>query len=189
MKSLIHKGLAAAGLLLFSVSASQAQVLYNANGWEASGSPAWTIGAILGQNNWTLYSDQDGDPAAPNFHRVVGTTTIGSQTITPKSGSRMHHNVSQNYAAVWTYVDLLPAFTGRTAGNNTVVVSSDIFLPVWIPIRTIFTVLMRTIRVFFSWVTSVSTIIFLNLAGSRLFCWPGPIPQLRGSTPHLTGTT
>lgn len=121
--------LALCGLTSTFLAHAHAQLLYDANGWEALGSPAWTPGSIAGQNGWQIATDPTNVPSAQDFHRVAGTTLLGTLTVTPRSGARMHRNTSSGTAAVWTYVDLTAAYLNRVPGNNTVVVSADFFLP------------------------------------------------------------
>lgn len=127
MKSLFRK-LAAVGLLFSAaVTGVSAQVLYNANSWEATGGPPnWIIGPIVPQNGWVGLSADDG---ANN--PITAETIIGTQTISPATGSQMQrimgNAIEGRNSYVW--VDLGNQYNTRNSGNDTVVVTSDIFLP------------------------------------------------------------
>jgi hypothetical protein len=140
VKSYLQKLAVTGALLGCALTTASAQLLYSANGWEPSGSPSWTLNNIPGQNSWLQFSSTFSNPPSPNpppvtgaSHRVAGATTIGSLTINPASGTQMHRSVSPNNsdlpAGMWTWVDLLSQYNGRTAGNNTIIISLDGFLP------------------------------------------------------------
>jgi hypothetical protein len=102
-------------------------VLFDGNGWEATGTPAWVLGPVAPQNAWIAPTVE-----AAASHLVTTTTILGAQTITPASGTQMHRSVSSSSSVgteLFTWVDLLAAYQARTAGNNTVQVDTDIFLP------------------------------------------------------------
>ncbi len=133
MKSYFQKLFVAGAVLACATTTASAQLLYSANGWEAAGGPPnWTLASIAtslstGQNGWVTSST-----TVAAQHLVVGSTTLGSLTVTPRTGSRMHQSISSNRITAesrWTWVDLSGAWNGRTAGNNTVLVSMDCFLP------------------------------------------------------------
>lgn len=118
-------GLAVVVALAASAGAS-AQVLYS-TGWEASpASPAWNTGNISPQNTWAAAGNAAG-------HQVVGSVLLGTQTITPLTGSRMHASTTFNStagtSARFAWVDVSPAWATRTAGNNAAIGTLDVFLP------------------------------------------------------------
>jgi hypothetical protein len=129
VKSYFLKLVVAGVILINAMTSASAQVLYDANGWEGTGGPPnWTLGNIAPQNTWISFGS---DTLSRDV--VVGATTLGPLTVVPKTGSRMHRSTSSNdnqgLRARWTWKDLASAWAGRTAGNNTVLVSMDCFLP------------------------------------------------------------
>jgi hypothetical protein len=108
----------AAGLLAVCGAAS-AQTLFQ-TGWEA---PTWNLGNIPGQNGFDLFPG-----TSATAHQVVGATTVGSQTVTPASGSQMHQSsVLSGISYAWP--DLTAGWAARTAGNDVAWSSFSIFLP------------------------------------------------------------
>ncbi len=127
MKSLLQKWVLSAGLCVGTLTAAPAQVLFDANGVEPTGSPMWVIGPVVPQNNWVASSVD-----AATGHLVTVDTILGAQTVTPASGIQMLRSISSALATVTerrVWVNLLSAYQARTAGNNTVQIDTDIFLP------------------------------------------------------------
>ena len=115
---MLRPALCVATVLAISGAAS-AQTLFSTS-WEA---PQWTLGNIPGQNGFDLFP---GTAAAA--HQVVGATTVGSQTVTPATGSQMHQSsVLSGFSYAWP--DLTAAWAARTAGNDVAWSSFNIFLP------------------------------------------------------------
>lgn len=98
-------------------SCASAQVLYQSDGFE---SPRFAPGTISGQDSgaWAV------DPAGQANHLVVSGTTLGAN---PFSGTQMVrvNGPSTNFS----WPDITAAVAGRTAGNDVIVTSTRIFLP------------------------------------------------------------
>ncbi|MDP1661971.1 MAG: hypothetical protein Q8L55_08645 [Phycisphaerales bacterium] len=117
----------AAIAVLAGSALTSAQTLY-ATGWEAApASPGWNTGNVAPQNAWTNFNNAGG-------HQVVNSgATIAGTVVTAAAGSRFHASVPSTSATTvfgrWSWVDLTAAWAGRTAGNDFVIVSMDMFLP------------------------------------------------------------
>jgi hypothetical protein len=126
VKSYFQKLVVVGGILASALTGASAQVLYDANGWEATGTPAWMLGIISDQNSWLSSGGDEG-------HQVVGTTVLNNLTITPLTGTRMHRTFpspsNETSIGRWQWINLIDPYTERTAGNNTVIVSLDAFMP------------------------------------------------------------
>lgn len=115
---MLRPALCVAALLAVSGAAS-AQTLFSTS-WEA---PQWNLGNIPGQNGFDLFPG-----TSATAHQVVGATTVGSQTVTPATGSQMHQSsVLSGISYAWP--DLTAAWAARTAGNDVAWSSFNIFLP------------------------------------------------------------
>lgn len=123
MKSVLKKLGVAVTLMTGFAAAAPAQVLFDANSWEATGTPAWLVGPIVGQNGWIDF----GQPV-PGQNLVVTTTALGTEIITPIDGTQMHQSIAGT-GFYNTWIDLVTAYQGRTAGNNTVITENFIYLP------------------------------------------------------------
>ncbi len=126
MKFYLQKLAVFGSLLSLLATGVSAQVLYNANSWEPSGTPAFDIGSIVAQDGWEEYTPGvDG-----TFHRITGSTMLGSLTITPLTGTQMHRSTSSAAGEnLFVWKNLNSAYMARTTGNNTVIVTTDIFMP------------------------------------------------------------
>jgi len=98
-------------------SCASAQSLYQSGGFE---SPRFAPGTIDGQDSgaWSV------DPAAQGNHLVVSGTTLGAN---PFSGTQMVrlNGPSTNFS----WPDITAGVAGRTAGNDVIVTSTRIFIP------------------------------------------------------------
>ncbi len=95
VKSLLQKWVLSAGLCVGTLTAAPAQVLFDANGVEPTGSPMWVIGPVVPQNNWVASSVD-----AATGHLVTVDTILGAQTVTPASGIQMLRSISSALATV-----------------------------------------------------------------------------------------
>ncbi|MCS6777530.1 MAG: hypothetical protein RMJ43_09090, partial [Chloroherpetonaceae bacterium] len=124
----IWKRLSVMALLAGAIaSGASAQVLYDANSWEATGGPPnWVPGSIVPQNGWIGLSADDG-----SYNPITVATLLGSQTITPATGTQMQRIIghAQPNRNSYVWVDLGARYANRTPGNNSIWVTSDIFLP------------------------------------------------------------
>jgi hypothetical protein len=126
VKPFLQKIVVVGSLLSILAASAAAQVLYSANGWESTGTPMFTIGSLIPQDGWVEYETG----VDRQFHRITGSTLLGSQTITPRTGTQMHRSISStDESNYFVWKDLGAAYAARTAGNNTVMVTTDIFMP------------------------------------------------------------
>lgn len=112
------KNLIAIGMLLAAAGAANAQLLYNAGGFEA---PRFTAGNIDLQDAgaWTV------DPAGHTDHVVVSGPTLGA---TPFGGQMVRLNANAA-GARFSWADVTAGVAGRTAGNDFIYTSTKIFMP------------------------------------------------------------
>lgn len=123
MKAYLHK-LAVTGILMTGLTVTApAQILFDANSWEATGTPMWLPGPIVGQNGWVDF----GQPV-PGSNLVVTTTVLGTETIEPPDGTQMHQSLAGT-GFYNTWIDLVSAYEDRDAGNDTVVTENLVYLP------------------------------------------------------------
>lgn len=128
MNSIFRKMGLTAALLGVTASFASAQVLYDANSFEATGGPPnWNLGLVNGQNSWFV----SGTNSGPS-HTVVGTVNLGDITITPFQGSQMVQSVSSDSTAGNNRrirVNLASQYNARTSGNNTILLELQTFVP------------------------------------------------------------